>query len=337
MRTRREMRLDITARRLSLVRRAALAGAAVLVAVAACQGAGSAQPTAPSGPFQVVATTTVLADLVTQVGGDRVSVESIVPKGAEVHTFDPSPSDARRIAGARLLVMNGLGLDEWVADLVTEADAGSVPVVRLAEDLPGVEYLAGEEHEEAPSAEESAASGEPHADEGANPHLWLNVAYARKYVEKLTAALVSADPGNASTYQANGAAYDQRLAELDDFVRGQVGQIPAANRKVVSFHEAFPYFAAAYGLEIVGVVVDAPGQDPSAGEMAALIEAIRANQVKAIFSEVQFNPDLADRIAAETGATVVADLYNDSLGDPPVDTYEGMIRWDVERVVEALR
>jgi ABC-type Zn uptake system ZnuABC Zn-binding protein ZnuA len=319
MNSRPRLRLDIKRSRPVVV------GLALLIALAACQGGSNSPSDVPGAPFPVVATTTVLADLVAQVGGEHVSVESIVPKGAEVHTFDPSPSDARRIAGARLLVMNGLGLDEWVADLVTEAGSMDLPTVRLAEDLPGVEYLAGEEH-----AEDGGESG-------VNPHLWLNVAYARKYVEKLTSALVAADPANAAAYQANSATYDQRLAELDDFARAQVGMIPEANRKVVSFHEAFPYFAAAYGLEIVGVVVDAPGQDPSAGEIAALIEAIRANDVKAIFSEVQFNPDLADRIAAETGATVVADLYNDSLGDPPVDTYEGMIRWDVERVVEALR
>lgn len=324
--------------RLDIKRRAVAVLASALI-VAACQGGSSSPTSAPGGPFPVVATTTVLADLVTQVGGDRVSVESIVPKGAEVHTFDPSPSDARRIAGARLLVMNGLGLDEWVADLVTEAGSSDLPTVRLAEQLVGVEYITGEEHEEGEAHEETASGGTPgaHWGQGLNPHLWLNVAYARKYVEKLTGALVSADPANAAAYRANAAAYDQRLAELDDFARAQVGMIPEANRKVVSFHEAFPYFAAAYGLEIVGVVVDAPGQDPSAGEIAALIEAIRANDVKAIFSEIQFNPDLADRIAAETGATVVADLYNDSLGDPPVDTYEGMIRWDVDRVVEALR
>lgn len=314
-----------------------MVGLALLIALVACQG-GSGSPTSGAGrPFTVVATTTVLADLVAQVGGDRVSVESIVPKGAEVHTFDPSPSDARRIAGARLLVMNGLGLDEWVADLVTQAGSADLPTVRLAEQLAGIEYIAGEEEDEENPETANGETPMAHWGEGLNPHLWLNVAYARKYVEKLTAALVAADPTNAAAYQASAATYDQRLAELDDFARAQVATIPEANRKVVSFHEAFPYFAAAYGLEIVGVVVDAPGQDPSAGEIAALIEAIRANDVKAIFSEVQFNPDLADRIAAETGAKVVADLYNDSLGDSPVDTYEGMMRWDVERVVEALR
>ena len=105
----------------------------------------------------------------------------------------------------------------------------------------------------------------------------------------------------------------------------------------MSFHEAYPYYAAAYGLEIVGVIVEAPGQDPSAGEIGELVEAIRASGVKAIFAEAQFSPELAEAVAAETGATVVTDLYNDSLGDPPVDSYERMMRWNTTRTVEALR
>ena len=196
--------------------------------------------------------------------------------------------------------------------------------MELAEDLEGVTYLAGEEHE-------------GHAGEGSNPHLWLNVTYAQKYVAKLTEALKSADPADAATYDANAAAYQGRLAELHEWAGQRIASIPAEDRKIVSFHEAFPYLADAYGLEIVGVAVEAPGQDPSAGEIAALIDAIREAKVKAIFSEAQFPSDLVDRIAAETGARVEADLYNDSLGDPPVDTYEGLIRWDIEKIVAALR
>jgi zinc/manganese transport system substrate-binding protein/manganese/iron transport system substrate-binding protein len=278
----------------------------------------------------VVATTTVLADFVRSVGGTKVVVDSLVPKGGEVHTFDPTPDDIAKVADADLIVMNGLGLDEWLGDLATDAGAADTPVVELAEGLEGVTYLAGEEHED----EEEEEGG--HADEAFNPHLWLNVAYAQKYVEKVTEALKSADPTDAATYDSNAAAYQARLSELDAWARQQIESIPAENRKIVSFHEAFPYLAAAYGLEIVGVAVEAPGQEPSAGEIAALIDAIRAASVKAIFSEVQFPSDLVDRIAAETGATVEAELYNDSLGDPPVDTYEGLIRWDIEKIVAAL-
>jgi manganese/iron transport system substrate-binding protein len=315
-----------------------LALAAIALLTTACgPGASSGRPSSTAqgaGPLRVVATTTVLADLVAQAGGDLVEVSSLVPKGGEVHTFDPTPADAERIATAQLIVMNGLGLDEWVQDLIGGAGVADVPVVELGEDLDGVEYLTPEEHdEEAPSG--SAEEG--HGHETANPHLWLNVAYAQRYVDRLVEALAVADPEDATAYRERAATYLQRLTDLDAWVRQQMASIPEANRRVISFHEAFPYFAAAYGLEVVGTVVDAPGQDPSAGEVAALIDAVRSEGVKAIFAEPQFPSDLTETIAQETGITVVTDLYNDSLGDPPVDTYEGLIRWDVQRVGEALR
>jgi zinc/manganese transport system substrate-binding protein/manganese/iron transport system substrate-binding protein len=281
-----------------------------------------------------VATTTVLADFVRNVGGSKVAVDSLVPKGGEVHTFDPTPADISKVADADLIVMNGLGLDEWLGDLAIDASAADTPVVELGEDLDGVTYLAGEEH-----AEESEESEEPdiHAGEQFNPHLWLNVAYAQKYVAKLTDALKTADLADAATFDANAAAYQARLTDLDAWATEAIASLPAENRRIVSFHEAFPYLAAAYGLEIVGVAVEAPGQEPSAGQIAALVDAIRQTGVKAIFSEAQFPSELVDRIAAETGARVEANLYNDSLGDPPVDSYEGLIRWDIEKIVAALQ
>jgi len=170
-----------------------------------------------------------------------------------------------------------------------------------------------------------------------NPHLWLNVAYAELYVKRIVAALQAAAPARQAVLQASGDAYLARLAALDTAIRAQIATLPAANRKLVSYHDAFPYFAAAYGLTIVGTVVPAPGQDPSAGQVVALIDMIRASGVKAIFSEAQFNPKIEQQLAAEAGVTVVSNLYNDALGAPPVDTYERMMRWNADRVVEALR
>ena len=323
--------------RLSLKVRALVA--ALLAALAVACSSGGATPTGASpvpspepGALRVVATTTVLADLVARVGGSKVTVESLVPKGGEVHTFDPSPSDVVKIGEAQLVVLNGLGLDEWLAGLV--ADAGSsAPIVELAEDLDGVDYLEAGEHEEDGAADEPDA----HADEAFNPHLWLNVDYARKYAARIAEALAAADPDDAASYAAGLAAFDARLATLDDEIRTAIATIPEANRRIVSFHEAFGYFAAAYGLEVVGVIVEAPGQDPSAGEVAALVEAIRASGARAVFTEAQFSPDLAETVASEAGVSVVRDLYNDSLGDPPVDTYEAMMRSNVDRTVEALK
>lgn len=285
--------------------------------LAACT-AGAGTPTASSGRIRVVTTTTVLADLVTQVGGDLVSVESLVPKGGEVHTFDPRPSDSTKLSEADLIVMNGLGLDDWLGRLASDAGA-TAEIVRLAEDLPGVTYL----------AKEGAT--------GPNPHLWLNVAYARGYVERIAEALSRVAPADADAISAGATAYGRRLDTLDAWVRGRIAEIPVANRAIVSFHDALPYFANAYGLEVVGTVVDAPGQDPGAGQIADLVNTIKDAGVKAVFGESQFSPELVTAIAEEAGAGVVAGLYTDTLGDPPVDTFEGLIRWVTDRIVSALR
>lgn len=287
------------------------------VLVAAC-GAQGSNPPDSSRPVSVVATTTVFADLVVHVGGDRVAVSSLVPMGGEVHTFDPTPSTAVRVAEADLLVMNGLGLDDWLRRLVTDAGARGT-VVLLAEALPGAQYINGE------------AGGQ------ANPHLWLDVSNAEGYVELVRDALKAADPAGAATYDANAGVYAGRLRELNAWARSTMEAIPPDARRIVAFHDALPYFARAYGLEVVAIVLPAPGQDPSARYVTALVDEIRTSGVRVIVSEVQFNPALADTIAAETGAVVVSDLYTDTLGDPPVDSYEGLIRWDVERIAAALR
>jgi ABC-type Zn uptake system ZnuABC Zn-binding protein ZnuA len=200
--------------------------------------------------------------------------------------------------------------------------------MELAENLDDVEYIEGGEEE---------APGEPSDEHRFNPHLWMNVQYAQIYVDRIRLKLIEIDPAGQQTYDANADAYDERLDELDTWVRQQMEAIPAAQRKVVSFHDAFPYFAAAYDLEIVGVVVGAPGQDPSAAEVASLVTAIRNADVRAILAESQFSDELAQTIAAETGATVVRQLYTDTLGDPPVDTYEAAMRFDVEQITAALK
>jgi manganese/iron transport system substrate-binding protein len=283
--------------------------------VAAC-GSSAGSSSGAGGKLAVVTTTTVFADLAAQVGGDKVEAVSLVPKGGDVHTFDPKPSDVRRLSAAAVVLRNGLGLDDWLSKLVS--DAGSkATVVALGENLDGVNYIAGE-------------SGQT------NPHVWMNVAYAAKYVDRIQAALATADPANASTYTANATAYKAKLATLDNDIRTRLAAIPSANRVVVSFHDAFPYFAVAYGLTIEGTIVDAPGQDPSAGQIADLVTKIKASGAKAIFAEAQFNDALAKAIAKETGATVVYDLYDDTLGDPPQDSFTGIMSWNADKVVAAL-
>jgi ABC-type Zn uptake system ZnuABC Zn-binding protein ZnuA len=155
-------------------------------------------------------------------------------------------------------------------------------------------------------------------------------------VDRIAQALGSADPPHAATYETQAAAYKQQLETLDAWVRTQVATIPEANRKLVTFHDAFPYYAREYGITIVGVAVESPGQDPSAGYTSKLISAIEKAGVKAIFSESQFPTKLIDQLAAEANCKVVANLYDDALGDPPVSTYEGLIRWDTTQLVQGL-
>jgi len=279
-------------------------------------GGGNASSPPGTGPIPVVATTTVLADIVARVGAEQVIVTSLVPKGGEVHTFDPSPRDVGRVESARLIVANGLGLDDWLTQLARDAGT-TAEVAVLGDAVPAADLIL--------------------EDDRPNPHAWLDPSLAAAYGQAAAEALARTDPPNADAYTVNALRFAMEMSALSDELRARFEAVPPANRKIVSFHDAMPYFARAFGVDIVGSIVSAPGQDPSAGELAALIDAIRSSGAKAILSEVQFDDELARTIAAETGATVVSDLYTDSLGDPPVDTYAGILRWDVDRIVDALR
>lgn len=295
--------------------------AALLAAVAALTLlAGCATPAATPVPGQisVVTTTSILADFVRQVGGDRVMVTSLVPKGGDVHTFDPRPSSLRAVAGAALVVRNGLGLDDWVTSMVANTGTNA-PSIAAAEDLSGVTYLQG--------------AGEAGT---VNPHVWMDPVNAAVMAEKIAGALAAADPAGAAVYTAGARAYGEQLATLEAETHAVMDAVPAANRTVIAFHDAFPYFADAYGLHIDGTIVAAPGQDPSAGSVADLVTAIRRDGVKAVFTEAQFNDELARAIAAETGVAVVSNLYDDTLGDAPLDTYVAIMRWNVGHVAAAL-
>jgi ABC-type Zn uptake system ZnuABC Zn-binding protein ZnuA len=278
---------------------------------------------APSaaGP-RVVASTTVFADMVKQVGGDRLAaVRSIVPAGVDVEDYEPTPDDLQAVSQADLLVMNGLALDRWVSKLVQAASPGITTLV-LSDGLPVLGVGTSED-------EDIAQNG--------NPHFWLDPQYAKVYVQKIHDELVAIDPDGSATYDANTTAYLGELDELDGWIQQQVGTIPAENRKLVTFHEAYPYFAARYGFQLIGVITPSPGQEPSAGELAQLVDTVKAAHVKAVFSEAQFSPKLTQTLADEAGVQqVVTDLYNDSLGDPPADSYIGMMRYNVGRMVQAL-
>ncbi len=293
--------------------------AIVGMVVVACSTGGPTPRPAAGAPIDVVTTTTVFADMVKNIGGSHVRVTSLVPTGGDVHTFEPKPADVQTVAAARLLVMNGLGLDDWLEKTITSGSAAGTPLLKLGPGLTDIQLLPGED----PGTQ--------------NPHLWMDAAYGARYVDEIAASLTQVDPAHTADYGTQAASYKARLTTLDASIRQKIDTIPAADRKLVTFHDAFPYYARAYGITIVGTAVPAPGQDPTAAYTAQLIDEIKASGVKAIFSESQFPTRLVDQLAAETGAKVVANLYDDSVGDPPADSYVGVLTWDTDQLVGALR
>lgn len=297
---------------------------ALLAVVAACGGT-TGSPAASNSSYRVVATTSVFADLARLALGDTVQIDSIVPAGIDVHTFEPAPSDAAKIAAADLILMNGLGLDDWVSSLIEAAQQSDVNVVRLGEDLNTVgtwSYLASPE-------------GDP--EHAYDPHVWLDPAGAELYVKRIAERVSQEQPELASAIAATSANGLAQIRALDVEVSAMFAAIPAENRKIVTFHDAFGYYARAYDITIVGVAIASPGQDPSAREIAALIDAIRASGVTTVFSEVQFPSKVLTSIAAETGATVLADLYSDALGTAPGDTYLGAMRANATAIAASMQ
>ena len=320
------------------------AALASLVLVAGCNGsAASPSPSESSGAaadYTVIATTSVFADLAQLALGNNVTIETIVPAGVDVHTFEPSPADAQKLAGADLIVMNGLGLDEWALSLLEAAGKSEEDVLELAEGIDESNawvYLEGEEHDEEEGEEHSEEEGEEHGHGGTDPHIWLDPKGAAIYVNRIAARVAAELPERAAAIESARDAGLAEIAALDEELRVGFTAVEASARKIVTFHDAFGYFARAYEIEIVGVAVEAPGQEPSAKEIAALIDAIKAAGVTSVFSEAQFPSKVLDQVAAETGATVLGNLYSDALGDAPANSYLGAMRANASAILASFK
>jgi ABC-type Zn uptake system ZnuABC Zn-binding protein ZnuA len=320
------------------------AALASLVLVAGCNGSAASpspsESTEAAADYTVIATTSVFADLAQLALGDNVTIETIVPAGVDVHTFEPSPADARKLAGADLIVMNGLGLDEWALSLLEAAGKSEEDVLELAEGIDESNawvYLEGEEHDEEEGEEHSEEEGEEHGHGGTDPHIWLDPKGAAIYVNRIAARVASELPERAMAIESARDAGLAEIAALDEELRVGFAAVDASARKIVTFHDAFGYFARAYEIEIVGVAVEAPGQEPSAKEIAALIDAIKAAGVTSVFSEAQFPSKVLDQVAAETGATVLENLYSDALGDAPANSYLGAMRANASAILASFK
>lgn len=271
--------------------------------LAACDLAGGGQP-------EIVASTTIFADMAKQVAGDRLRVGSIVPAGVHVEEYEPSPDDAKRVAGARIIFVNGLDLDKWAERLLKNKKADA-PVVTLTDGLPDIDE---------------------------NPHMWLDPQLSRKYVERIRDALIALDPAGKDGYTSRAKAYDDTLASLDAELRAKAATVPQDRRKLVTSHDAFPYFAKAFGFEVVGFVQPEPDKEPTAQELAELVDTVKAAKVPAVFVEAGVSKSLTETLAKEAGASkIVADLPTDSLLPPPADTYIGLMRVVMDKITTALR
>lgn len=287
----------------------------ILVLAAAC---GPAAPTEPAGDeLKIVTTTTILADLARNVAGEMASVESLLPPGADPHAFQTTPQDLVRISASDVLIVNGAGYEQSFESLLTGADGPPTTVIASEGLTPEV------------------------ADGGANPHFWVNPQFVVNYVNNVRDGLIQADPDNAGTYTSNAAAYLRELENLDRWAEEQVLALPAERRLLVTNHDALAYFADRYGFDVVGVIIPSPssGAGAAAGQMAAVIDAIKRTAAPAIFLDEVEDPSIAAQIALETGAALIDDLYFESLSaaDGPAATYLQMIRHDVNRIVEALQ
>jgi zinc/manganese transport system substrate-binding protein len=312
----------------------ALIGMTLLAAVSPTAWVQAQTPAAAS-PLRVVASFSILGDLVTQVGGDAVQVTTLIGPGVDAHTFDPAPADLVALEDADVIFEIGLGFEPWLDRFFASTQPAGMRIVASEGVTP---RQAG--------ANEVAAGDQAGTDEqrpgAVDPHIWGNVANAIVMVNTIRDALMAADPAHAATYRANAAAYTKRLQALDTWIRQQVAMLPADRRKLVTSHDTLGYFADAYGFQIIGTALGSLSTevgDPSAQEIVALIGQIEDAGVPAIFAETVSNPDLMASIAAEAGVTLAPTLYTDALGPPgsPGATYEEMMRSNVTTIVDALK
>lgn len=295
-----------------------------VLGAAGCGGSAGGGP--PGAGLRVVTTVAPITDIVAQVAGPEVTVVGIVPGGVDSHTFEPGPSVARELATARLFIANGLFLEEPSLDLARANLPPDGEIVTLAEQVvTEQEWVFDDTFPE--------VGGVP------NPHLWTSPPFASQYAQIVADTLARVDPAGASGYQQRYQEYAATLVALDEATAQAVATIPAGNRRLVTYHDSFPYFAPRYGFEIIGAVQPADFSEPSPAEVARLIDQVREAGVPAIFGSEVFPSDVLAQIATETDARYVEDLRDDELpGEPgdPEHSYLGMMAFNVRTIVTAL-
>ena len=273
--------------------------------IASCSGGGNAG----AGGTAALATTSTLASLVAGVTG--TAVPSLVPIGVSPEDYQPTPHDIEVLHGAHVLFENGAGLEAWLDPTIR--NAANPQLVRVV-----------------------CTDGLPVRD--GNPHLWMDPEFARAYVAKMRDALAAADPAHAATYRSNAAAYDAKLVALTARIHAKIATIPPDHRTLIVFHNALDYYAARFGLNVVGAIEPTAGAEPNPSHIAELVQLARRYHVRAVFAEHEFSPKLAHALADEAGIRTVSYLYDDSVGtDPKVADYIGMLDFDTDAIVAALK
>jgi len=307
--------------------------AAALLAAAGCSRTSS--PAAPAGPAApkppVVAVESFLADMTRQVAGDRMEVRSLVPLGVDPHGYEPTPQDVAAVAGARLIVVNGGGLESFLAKLIETAGKDR-PLVEASHGLTSRTAREGEVLEGGAIA--TVSSSDP------DPHFWLDPVMVIRYVQNIRDALSRIDPAGEPTYGVNADAYIRKLHDLDAWISSEVAKVPEDRRELVTNHETFGYFADRYGFRIIGTVIPSVSSDaaPTARQLARLIDSLKKAGAPAVFLDMGANPQLGQQVAREAGIPVVTQLFTHSLTDAagPAPTYLDMMRYDVTAIVSAL-
>ncbi len=301
----------------------ALAIVALLPAVpAAC----TSDERSSQSTFTVATTVAPVTDIVRQVVGDEVKLVGLIPEGVDSHTFEPSPSTVKAMARSDVLFAAGLGLETGILDQAQAAMPPGSTIVRL-----GDRTL--DEDEYAFDATFPPESGDP------NPHLWMDPIFARRWAEVVRDTMVERDPVHASVYEANAARFASVIDELDPRIRQSIESIPSSQRKLLTYHDSFAYFARRYGLSVVAAIQPSDFSEPSAGEVQQVIAQVRAERVPAVFGSEVFPSKVLEQVARESGARFVADLRDDALPGPPGSpghTYVGMLVADVTTITTAL-
>jgi ABC-type Zn uptake system ZnuABC Zn-binding protein ZnuA len=292
-----------------------------LTSLAAC---GQSTAMIPEHKLRIVATTSIVGDVVQQIAGESVSLTILLPVGVDPHSFQPTPQDIAKINAADLVFMNGAGLEEFMHPLI-ESASPPAQIVSVSEGITLLKMQAGDHSE--------------HQEEG-DPHLWFDPNNVITWTHNIEKALIEADPDHATQYRAHAESYRLALIELDRWVQEQVAQVAPGNRRLVTDHLTLGYFAARYGFEQAGAVIPSYSTlaEPTAQELAALEDVIRRLGVKAVLVGESFNPTLAQRVAEDTGVRLVT-FYHGSLSaaDGPASNYLDYIRYNVTAIVEALK